>query len=505
MRRFLLLPVGLVLALVTLAAPAWAGPGRSDGCVETTVCVSITSFGTNLAGRGDTVFFDYNVTPNNEITSAVFQTHQDPHLPASAASVRVNSNPLPPGAVTTTGGDLSIDLASVLPAGNNLEITFVATVDNTVDSDMTSWASVTFDDAAATGPATSNSDDVTTPLDRPNLALISSDTGGPVTVTRGKQALVDYLISNNNGFLELPATLSLTFPAGFALGSDGVTLGAGGAPLPCAAGGANTWTCQLAAAQVDGADLEVSVAAAEGDAPGALGPLNATITADGPTDSDPSDNTLPVDVIVGGIADLSIRLSTPADVTAAVGQPVTITATVTNAGPDPATDVFIRPQLGFSKVPTFEATGDFGTFGNNANPTDGTTGLTVPAGGSVTRTMTLTGRKAGTSDGVQIFTGSLTSFDPNVTCTGFGCDTYAMTTVHIPAATTTSTTTSTTTGSTTTGSTTTGNTTTGSTSAATDALANTGAPTLRLGLAGLALIVGGGVLSVAARRRGAAG
>ena len=107
MRRRLAYVAGVVavaLLLVATATTAWAGPGQSQGCSGTS-CITITSNPAgSLVARGGTAHLSYDVAlAGGAVAQATVQTHQDPDLPADAATVTIDGNPAPIGAVTAWG------------------------------------------------------------------------------------------------------------------------------------------------------------------------------------------------------------------------------------------------------------------------------------------------------------------------------------------------------------------------------------------------------------------
>lgn len=438
-RRSLSAVIGLVIAFLAMAAaPAWAGPGASNRCINPTTCLTVAPLNNEtIAARGAATELDYLITAtgDSDIASATLIVHNDAHLVADPGSVLLGGVTAPAGSVTTTPDGLSINMAAVMPlaARTDVNVSLNATPDNTVDTDMTSWAEVRFDDAGHHGPATSRSGDQTFRLERPALSL-QSGSNGPVHVPRGLSGsqipgFGDYLFLDalNNGAAIDGATLTLEFPSGFGLGVRGVYTDH---RLACTRAATRTWTCPLRS-DLEGAPIGVDVAADSSTAAGTTAQLHASVAPNGITDADPGDDSVDIDLVSAGIADLSITL-TPSRPKLAVGQSVVLTARISNDGPDPATGVvgFLRQngaKEGDLRVRDLTA--------SNGTPTtsEWTAAASLAPGASVTHKWRVTAIHAGVSASFAVELGA-SSYDTHVKCTAYGCATIGSATISVVGA-----------------------------------------------------------------------
>ena len=436
-------PAAVLGVLLGLASPAAAAP--VTGCIASSVCVTVRSGGDTVAAQGATVDETYSVSvAGGDVASATLVAHQDPALVANGSSVRIDGSPAPAGAVTAVTDGLSIDLSSVLPLTPAADVTvsFTATVSATVDRDLTSFATVSFDDAAHRGPATSTSENATVSLERPDLHIDANSTVTPVRVPRGastsvgsRSDLVSPQFTVYNNGLAASADLVVNLSPGFTLGPAGVTSDNRNAALSCTRPAAATWTCGVGTLTSPDI-LTVDLAAVSTTAPGTAGSLTATLRPRGISDANPADDVAQVPVVVVGSADLTVSL-TAGTSTPRQGQAVTITATIANAGPDPATGLAgslqLVPVAGSTRADFKVADADSTPWPSSQSRRTWALPSPLPPGASTTVHWQVTGLRSGAAATFAILV-QQQSYDPNVACSPIGCETTARTTVTVSAA-----------------------------------------------------------------------
>lgn len=483
----------VVLLLAVDVTPAWAGPGPRLGC-SGSACVTISgTFTGGPVARAAAAHLVYHVAvTGGGVVHATLQSHQDPDLPAAASPVTINGAPAPAGSVVAAGGDLSVDLTSAGPlaVGAAVTVAFDATPSASAVSDLTSWASVTFDDGAH-APATSNSTDQIVSLALPELQISAGD---PVTVERGGSRGSIVAIFNSSS-VKTAAVLTLTFPAGLSLGPGGVTDLDTRAALSCVRAGA-TVTCQVPENVVDeipgfSTGLGVPIVAALTHPIGVTPGVRATIEPVGLPDADPSNNSTIIPVTVLGLAGLTYRVSLPSTgqsfsgtgaATIPFGQPVILTVTITNTGPDPAPDTVINFGLRAFVAADFAIANVGSAPGPSRSGFESSSVGTLAPGQSVSRSVRITGLRLHATESFAVRTGGTPrSFDTvNQGCDAL-CDFAVSVRLTVVAAP--------------------GSSTPGGSNGSGGALANSGAPTGQLALLGLALLVAGSAVTAAARRR----
>lgn len=469
----------LALLLSMTATPAWAGPGQDQGQGCNT-CVTVTSNATrSLVARGGTAHLSYDVAvTGGAATQATLQTHQDPDLPADAATVTIDG--IPAAAVSAVGGNLTIELptAGSLAAGDTVTVMFDATVNQAAEADLVSWASVTFDN----GAATANSADQVVPLLLPDLAI------GPapaLSIDRGSSVTAGVGIQNNNASVLSAAALTLTFPAGLSLGSAGVSDAQTHTALTCISAVSVTTCIVPQSALSPSGSLNIPVAVSLMHAIGSTPGVQATLAPPGIDDADPSNNSTVIPVTVIGRSHLSYRITLPSgrsfgttgSATIPLGQPVLVTATITNTGPDPAPDTAFNVGIQGLVAPNFSLADPDSTPLPAGAHFVTTSPQTLAPGESVSRALLITGLtlRATTLFGTNL--ANTGSFDPNPqsdTPDGRIFAASVLLTVGPALAT--------------------------PVTSDSDGLANTGSPTGELVLFGVALLVGGAATTAAGRR-----
>ncbi|WP_157749194.1 DUF11 domain-containing protein [Jatrophihabitans sp. GAS493] len=135
------------------------------------------------------------------------------------------------------------------------------------------------------------------------------------------------------------ATLTLTVQAGAAI----YEVDTNGDAATCTKA-ANVYTCTLGTLH-GSTDIDVGLQVAASAAIGATGSIHAVVAPVGGSDPKPADNTVNAPYEVVGNATLHQSV-TPSSATVAVGSTTTLTATLRNDGPDPATNAVMAFFLG---------------------------------------------------------------------------------------------------------------------------------------------------------------
>ena len=418
-----------VVAVFATAAPALAGPGQHDAC-SGAACVSVAAGSAGAvypAGSDVDEIFNLSVR-GADVAAATVQTHQDPTLAAHAGTLTVDGAPAPAGSVTSTGGDLTVDLAAAgadLTQGADITIGFTATLAATAIGSATSWVSVTFDNGSD-APATANSDDLVIDVQRPDLSLAAS----PAVVARGGSGNGSVSIQNGTA-AATPATLTLTFPTHLSLAANGVSDLVADKPLACTAAGATT-TCQVTRDMVASfTELDVQIAADDSLPAGTHLSVAARIDPVGVTDGRAADNATTIPVTIIGRAHLAYSVRVPTQhvtVGAAVGHaelplgtPTKVVLTVTNDGPDPAPHASI--SYGLFGPPNRDVTitdADGHAFPNHRNVVTAAIG-TLAAGASFSVTVLVPGHTLAAQAALGLNGGEEHWYDPQVQCASRAC------------------------------------------------------------------------------------
>lgn len=337
----------MVAALVALVGsglwPAGSASATAAGpsdCLPGGACVAIGYTGdtSDIAYHFDNVYPPIELSwhiavSGGALASATLVTHDDPSVLAVDWPVYVNGAILDPSAVTKHGTDLTIELASVMPvpAGGSLDIRYDADV-WPVTANLTSTVALTFDDAAHTGPATAVSPPAVRHVELPDLAVSTATDSMPVP--RGMDRGLPISLANHNPkAIPLEGGVFLDFPPGFSLGK--AAAGTAYDSPRCERTGPRQWRCGKP--HTGGAwSATLDIAAASNLRPGTSGRLR--LYARG-ADANPADNTSYVTLTATGIADLRIRIEPPAGGSLPSGVPQTMTVRISNTGPDPATGI----------------------------------------------------------------------------------------------------------------------------------------------------------------------
>lgn len=336
MRRWIVrLTLGLAALGATLLgmAPAIAGPGAGLDCTGFS-CPQMRGFevpGAVPPGGTATLHYQWNAVSDTSVHPITFQTHDDPSLTPSPASVRLDGAPVPAAAVTTSGPDLTIDLvaaqANPLAAHN---LTFTATTAATMPQRAVSWAELAITHGSDTGRSTS--DDIVIHrlvAGQPDFFLVAGQENGGqgLTLLRGHTQALTVEVDNRG--TAGPAVLTITLPATPPVSF--VRLHSGATTFQCTTSG-STIRCPIGSVSrptVLRADITVPTTATVGQ----RGTVEFSVAPASGQDADPTDNAAPARVIVGSTADLYASAS-PSRVAVPPGGTAQITIRVRNQGPN---------------------------------------------------------------------------------------------------------------------------------------------------------------------------
>jgi hypothetical protein len=418
---------GLVLLGATLvfAAPAAA-----------LVPVSITgSAPASVHGPGS-LTFSYDIELTAPVDSTTITTHQPVELPANTTGVRLDGAPVPaaqisrPDAVdiTVQTGPLATD---GLAAGSHT-LTFTVAVGTGPSIATTSSATLAYSLTGTPGSVTSA--DVPVAVNQPDLAVtLTPDSGEDQIGLLGTGRDIDLLVDVANlGYGTPTSTLTIDLPTGLALGSAGVSRDATGDVLSCApvAGNPHRISCGLGAmshAAGGNPTLDVDLTTTPAAPIGQVATITVSAAPDAGqgTDQNPANNSTSAKLQFTGSARLSYTV-TPAKTTVVLGARTAVTLTIHNAGPQRAPSTLAFTVLVGSNFSIADFTGRTGpglpvAVGPGASPSGGAELLwfagDIPAGGSVSATLTVQARQLGTGKvGIAAFSGAS---DPN--CPNFDC------------------------------------------------------------------------------------
>ncbi len=412
--------LGWLLVSSAYLTAASAALSAVTGCLSSGACATVTYTGDTRVIPFDNnnyygmVVFDWHVAvTGGDISTAVLRTHQDPNLPVTEQfPPEINGKFAAPNAVTQHGGDVAIDLAQALPtpSGAGIDVRYVARVIPRGGA-LSSYVSLSFDDFAHHGPATSVSAPAIRRIDLPDLEV--STQGTSLKVPRGMTKGLGFGIVNHaRHALPLGTELVLQFPPGFALGNGGVRSTVPSYDRPrCRITGVRRWTCDQPHASTFTAVVDVAADATT--AAGTTGRLTIQAYPFGP-DANAADNIRSVALKVIGIADLTARVQQPASSTIALGSPRTVTAVISNAGPDVGNGL----SAFVSVTSHYEAASGFailGVGGSRWRPGQSQQYLglaQLAPGRSVTISFQVTGTRVGAAAAIAVAVLS-ESFDPN--------------------------------------------------------------------------------------------
>ena len=307
------------------------------------------------------------------------------------------------GGTCTAAGSGNINDTVNLPAGGSVTYTVSATVSPAATGTLSNTATVS---SATTDPSPGNNSatDTDTIIQSADLSITKTD--GVTTATAGGSVTYTITASNAGPSNASGATVADTFPA--SLTGTWTCVGAGGGTCTAAGSGNINDTVNLPA----GGSVTYTVSAAV--SPAATGTLSNTATVSSAiTDPSPGNNSATDTDTINQSADLAIT-KTDGVSNVAAGGSVTYTITASNAGPSHVMGATVADTLPASLTgATWTCVGAGGgtcTASGSGN-INGTVNL--PAGGSVTYTVSATVSPAATGTLSNTATVSSAATDPS--------------------------------------------------------------------------------------------
>ncbi len=300
-------------------------------------------------------------------------------LPAPAGGVTFDIGTAD-GTATSESDYTTNSLTGQTIAAGNQTYTFNVSVagDHVPESAETFFVNVTnvtgasVGDAQATGTITND--------DTVDLSVTLSDSPDPVVA--GTNLTYTISVTNGGSGTASSAALSFTLPTGTTFEAL-VIPGGWNATVP-AVGATGTISASVASLNA-GASHSLTVVVGV-DVSTVADSITATATVSGAdADINAANNTASTTTAIGRLADLSIAIATPAG-PAAAGANAAFVATVTNAGPNTATNVVVFVRLS-GRASLAAATPSQGTGSVTGNDVLFSAG-TIPSGGSATFTLT---------------------------------------------------------------------------------------------------------------------
>ncbi len=366
---------GVTATTPTVAPGAVTASATTNVTASADLSVSVVGPATPVP-VGQTVTYQVTVSDNGPSDAAGVSLVDV--LPAGVTFVSATSTD---GTTPTNVNGTVTDTIGTLAAGNVVVLTVTALTNGGTPTSITDTATVSAT-TADSDPTNNTGVAVTTIIPSADLA-ITSDVVAPTSVVAG--TLVTFTINViNNGQSPSAGTLVVdTLPAG-------LTFISGTAP-----GGAVNATNGIVTAPIgdllSGGTAIVTIVAMTGPA-GTFS--DSAVVSSNFNDPNPANNIGSASVTVAPVTNVSVTLTGPAS-PFNIGNPLTYTAVVTNAGPSPATNVVLTDPLfaGATFVSATANNGGTGTFNNGVV----TLPLgTIAAGQSVIVTLTVIPTQPGT-------------------------------------------------------------------------------------------------------------
>jgi uncharacterized repeat protein (TIGR01451 family) len=292
-----------------------------------------------VPGTDDT----YTITVTNNGPDAVTGASVSDLLPAgvtaatwmftgSTGSGSVSGPPSGSGALATT-----VDLPQV---GDSVTFTFTAAINPSATGTIDNTATVSLPAGTTDTDLTNNSATDTDAL-TPEADLAITKTDGVTTVVPGSSDTYTIIVSNNGSSTAVAAPVTDIFPAAMtavswtAVASAGSSVGAASG-----VGNINTFVTLLPG----GAATFTAVGQISSSATGSLANTASVATPAGATDPDLTNNDATDTDILTATADLSVS-KTVSNATPNVGDTITYTVTLSDQGPDNATNVVVTDLL----------------------------------------------------------------------------------------------------------------------------------------------------------------
>ncbi|MGX7677847.1 hypothetical protein ACSMXN_02995 [Jatrophihabitans sp. DSM 45814] len=354
----------ILLALGTtaiLASPAGALP-----------TVSVTGSAPATVHGPGTVIFSYSIDVLSNIGSTTLTTHQPAELPALVAGVTLDGLPVPAGQVSQPDSvDITVqtgaDPTDGLAAGTHI-ITFVATVG--AGASATTSATATLAWVAGASPQSALSNAVPVAINQPDIEVtLTPDSGEDQVGALGTGVELSLAVDVKNlGYGTPQTTLDVVLPPGTVLAADGVYRDSDGDPLSCTPDSSDPQhvSCLIGSLghYVTTMDptiyINITTAATPPVGQVATLAVSAGVNPGEGTDTDPTNNEVNPQFSFTGSAALSYSITSNKTKVQLAGQ-ASITLTVHNSGPQPANDTIAIGILVGDNFSITDFSGDVGS------------------------------------------------------------------------------------------------------------------------------------------------
>jgi uncharacterized repeat protein (TIGR01451 family) len=330
-------------------------PDHADTSVQVTTQYTVSDADLNITVTDS----PDPVTPDGDITYTVTVTNQGPDTATNARmTIAGNGGQTRFQSITAPAGwTCAVPAPGTLINAANYDCTnpsfasgmaAVFTVVTEASDDLHSNNDGTITQVFLTGAdqadpdSTDNSELESTAYDVPNADIAVTNADAPDPVSPGDTITYTQTITNNGPEAATNATLSQVLPS--SVGFQSITEPSGFTCATPAIGASGTITCTNPSL-ANGASASFTLIVVVGPAPGST--IGNTVTGgSNASDVDPSDNTATVatNVIIPVVADLGINKSNDTD-SASPGGSIAYTITLTNNGPDAASNVVMTDAL----------------------------------------------------------------------------------------------------------------------------------------------------------------
>ena len=348
----------LAVSVLLPAGPAAASIGP---CLPSGGCASIQYVGKLTGSRGSPLQLGWQLNlTGTDIAVASLYVHAATGLSVRLDSFTLNGTPAPAGSVQLVGSqpDITVDLDSLLPlatAPGSITVGYTADVATTANPEIVVATELGFGDG---GAHTMNTYPHLATLQVAFPDVAAWTTGTDTYIPRGQDVSVFFGITSTGQVDPPDVSLEIRTSPGFALTSTPV------GAVNCHSIGVRRTMCTLPFSQ-PAAGSGFGIGAAANLRPGQTGDLTLIAEPLGtPPDSNPANNIHHMGLHVRGFADLAQRWEVPMGGQIPLGQPVTVTAVITNNGPDPATGLvghIIPPDPADASSPGFRVVAQSGT------------------------------------------------------------------------------------------------------------------------------------------------
>lgn len=379
--------------------------------VATSADLSVTKQGPASATAGTNVTYTVNVTNNGPSDATSVTLVDTPPTNATFVSATQNSGPTFSCTTPAVGatGTVTCSIA-MLPNGSSADFTLVFAVSPDAAGSVANTATVS---SATNDPNSANNTSTVTAAGVASADLAVAKTG-PATVPAGTTATYSVTLTNNGPGTATTVVLTDALPPNTTFVSATQNSGPAFNCTTPAAGATGTITC-TAASLTTGAVANFTIVLALSPTATASSPLSNTATISSATpDPNASNNSSTVASDVTVAADLAVTKVGPAGV--ASGASITYTITAMNNGPADATGVTFTDVIptGTTYTSVSQMTGPTFTCNSLAVPVTGT--LSCSAGSfprGATATFTLVVATSPSTTGAIVNTVTITSSTPD--------------------------------------------------------------------------------------------